>query len=316
MKKIKSQFQLSEELKKEAISQGFNPVGIACLPSSERIKLRTAALQRWLNKGYQADMKWMSAPRRQNIESLLEGVNSVLSVGLNYYVNKEREPFALSIARYAWGQDYHKIITRRLKRVGNWLKKERPNCQWKICVDSSALMDKVWAEEAGIGWIGKNSNLINKKYGSWFVIGHLLCTEKLIADKPYESLCGKCEKCIKACPTNAITEPFVVNSNLCLAYHTIENRNANLPKEISSSLGTWIAGCDICQEECPWNQKELPSSSDPEVQPQKRVLSLTQKQAIAWSESKWKKQLQGSALKRIKPWMWKRNAESIKNVIS
>ena len=316
MRRIRTQFELSKKLKKEAIKQGFDLVGIASVPGSERIQLRTRALQRWLKQGYQAEMKWMSAPRRQEIDTLLEGVNSVLSVGLNYYVKKERKPFALSIARYAWGQDYHKVIEKRLKRIGNWLEQERPNCKWKVCVDSSAFMDKVWAEEAGIGWIGKNSNLINKKYGSWIVIGSLLCTEKLIADQPSKPLCGQCQECIEVCPTNAITEPFVINSNLCLAYHTIENRNTKLPKEISSSLGTWIAGCDICQDKCPWNQQDIPNSCDPDMQPKEWILSLTKQQALSWSDQQWKNQLKGSALKRIKPWMWRRNAESIEHDIS
>jgi len=313
--KLKTKVQLSEELKKKAKKEGFDLVGIASIPGSDRIKLRTAALQRWLNAGHQSDMQWMAAPRRQKIESLLEGVSSVLSVGLNYYVNKNKKPDAVSIARYAWGQDYHKVISQRLRRVGKWLKEERPDCHWKICVDSGPLLEKAWAEEAGLGWIGKHSNLINQHYGSWIVLGHLLCTEQLIPDKPAKPLCGKCQTCIKTCPTKAITEPFVINSNLCLAYHTIENRATELPKEITSSLGSWIAGCDICQEVCPWNQIELPNSEDPEMQPRDWVLRLTKKEALNWNDNTWSESLRGSALKRIKPWMWRRNAEAIQSEI-
>ena len=307
----KNQTQLSQELKKEAKQQGFDPVGITRIPGSERIQLRTASLQRWLNAGHQAEMKWMAAPRRQKAESLLEGVTSLLSVGLNYYVEATKAPEALSIARYAWGRDYHKVVEQRLKRLGKWLENERPNCKWKVCVDSAPLLDKAWAEEAGLGWIGKHSNLINKEYGSWIVLGHLLCTEPLVPDKPAQPLCGKCQDCIKACPTNAITEPFVINSNLCLAYHTIENRALKLPNEISSELNTWIAGCDICQEVCPWNHKKVKSTKDPEMQPKDWVLKLTKKKALSWSDQTWKTQLKGSALKRIKPWMWRRNAKAI-----
>ena len=307
------QKQLSENLKNEAKKQGFNPVGITRVPGSERIKLRTAALQRWLKAGYQAEMSWMEAPRRQKIEEMLDGVTSVLSVGLNYYINKNKEPNALSIARYAWGKDYHKVIEKRLKRVGRWLEKEKPSCRWKICVDSAPFLDKVWAEEAGLGWIGKHSNLINKDYGSWIVLGHLLCTEPLEPDKPSKPLCGKCQMCIDACPTKAISEPFTINSNLCIAYHTIENRKEILPEKITSSIGSWIAGCDICQEICPWNQKRIDSSQDPEMQPKAWILELTKKQALSWSDEKWHQVLSGSALKRIKPWMWRRNAKAIQN---
>jgi len=313
--RIQSQYQLSKELKIEAKKEGFDLVGIAQIPGSERIKLRTASLQRWLKAGHQAEMKWMAAPRRQKVESLLEGTISILSVGLNYYIKEKKRPEALSIARYAWGMDYHKVITKRLNKVGTWLQKERPESQWKVCVDSAPLLDKAWAEEAGLGWIGKHSNLINQKYGSWIVLGHLLSTEPLIADKPAKSVCGRCQVCIDACPTNAITEPFVINSNLCLAYHTIENRDSKLPKEITSSLGNWVAGCDICQEVCPYNQKEIPSSEDPEMQPKDWVLRLTKKQVLSWSNSQWSQYLRGSALKRIKPWMWRRNAKAIQSDI-
>ena len=316
LNQIKNLTELSQALKREAKKQGFDPVGISRIPGSERIQLRTAALQRWLEVGHQADMKWMAAPRRQQIESLLEGVTSVLSVGLNYYIKTKKEPKALSIARYGWGRDYHKVVKQRLKKLGRWLENERPNCQWKICIDSSPLLDKVWAEEAGLGWIGKHSNLINKDYGSWIVLGHLLCTEPLLADDPSKPLCGKCQTCITACPTKAITEPFVINSNLCLAYHTIENRSSELPKNISESLGTWVAGCDICQDVCPWNQRKLTSSQDPEMQPKNWMLKLTKKQALSWSDEEWKKKLQGSALKRIKPWMWRRNTKAIQTELS
>ncbi len=303
--------QLSKKLKQKALDQGFNPVGIARVPGSPRIQLRTAALERWLNSGHHADMNWMAASRRKDIQTLLEGIQSILVVGINYYVNTEKADGALSIARYAWGRDYHKVVTQRLKKVGRWLEEQRPGCRWKVCVDTSPLLDKAWAEEAGLGWIGKHSNLINSTKGSWMVLGHLLCTEPLQADKPAISLCGKCQKCMDACPTAAITEPFVVNARLCLAYHTIENRNPQLPNEITQSIGNWIAGCDICQNVCPWNQKNLQSTKDKEMLPKDWILSLTNQQALSWSDKTWNEKLKGSALKRIKPWMWRRNAKAI-----
>ena len=311
MKTNSDQNQLSRELKEEALRQGFNPVGIAKVPGSERLQMRTAALQRWLQEGNQADMEWMASPRRNKVENLLEGVNSILAVGLNYYVKQNRSENSLSIARYAWGRDYHRVVNQRLRRIGRWLSHKRPNCEWKVCVDTAPLLDKAWAEEAGLGWIGKHSNLINKNNGSWMVLGHILCTEPLSPDKPATPLCGKCEACIEACPTNAISEPFVVNAQHCLAYHTIENRNPELPRSISASLGKWVAGCDICQDICPWNHKEIPTSTDPDMQPQKWILELTENEALSWSDNNWSEKLRGSALKRIKPWMWRRNAKAI-----
>ena len=313
MKRIESQAELSRNLKKEALKAGFSLVGIASVPGSSRLQLRTKALQRWLQAGNQADMEWMEAKKRENVENLLNGVSSLLSVGLNYYVDIKRKPQTLSIARYAWGNDYHKVIKKRLKKIGLWLQEQRPQCKWKACVDSTPLLDKAWAEEAGIGWIGKNSNIINSSKGSWIVIGHLLCTEDLIPDKPAKSLCGQCNKCMQACPTKAITEPFVVDSRLCLAYHTIENRNESIPDEIINSIGKWVAGCDICQDVCPWNQKNIPSTTDPDLMPKQWILNLTKEEALEWSDEKWKEKLKGTSLNRIKPWMWRRNAKATKN---
>ncbi len=310
MEQIEEKIKLSEKLKRKAFEEGFDAVGIAKVPGSSRIKLRSEALERWLEAGHQAKMGWMNAKRRKNIETLLDGVQSVLAVGLNYFVDIETKPRDLLIARYAWGKDYHKLIEKKLKNVAKFLEKEKPNSKWKICVDSSPLLDKAWAEEAGIGWIGKNSNLINSKIGSWMVLGHLLSSETLIPDEPAKSLCAVCEKCIEACPTKAIEEPFVVNSNNCLAYHTIENRAKVIPEEMSKKMGNWIAGCDICQDVCPWNQKKIPSSTESELQPSEWILNLNKKEALEWTDIEWKEKLSGSALKRIKPWMWRRNINS------
>jgi len=311
LKIIEEQNELSQKLKEIAINEGFNPVGIAKVPGSSRIKLRTASLERWLEAGYQGNMNWMKASRRKNIETLLDGVKSVLAVGLNYYVDIDQQKNSFRIGRFAWGIDYHKTIKKRLKKIGLWLESQRPESKWRVCVDSSSLLEKAWAEEAGLGWIGKHTNLINPKQGSWMVLGYLLSTEQLTADSPAKSLCGKCKKCIEACPTKAITEPFVIDARLCLPYHTMENRDPKLPEKITSSMGKWIAGCDICQEKCPWNHKQIPSSNDPDVQPKKWILNLTNDQIMNWKENEWNENLRDSTLKRIKPWMWKRNAEAI-----
>ena len=310
---LKNSIALTKKIKEKAFAEGFDAVGIAKVPGSSRIKLRTSSLERWLEAGHHAKMEWMKNSKRKKIENMLQGVQSVLAVGLNYYVETETKPKDISIARYGWGNDYHKIIEKKLKKIAKFLETERPNSKWKICVDTSAFMDKAWAEEAGIGWIGKHSNIINPKIGSWMFLGHLLSTEVLEPDKPSKPICGECEKCIDACPTSAIEEPFIINSNKCLAYHTLENRDEKLPKNIISKMGNWIAGCDICQEVCPWNHKNIPITSEPDLQPSKWILNITKKDALSWSDSKWKENLNQSALKRIKPWMWRRNINSIPN---
>ena len=245
----------------------------------------------------------MQDPRRQAIEQLLPGVQSGLAVALNYYVDQQQTAGTPKIARYGWGRDYHRVIDQRLRRLGRWLDEQQPGCRWRACVDSAPLLDKAWAEEAGLGWIGKNGNLISTSHGSWLLLGHLLTTISLEANQPARSLCGHCQRCLPACPTAAITEPFVVDSRRCIAFHSIENRDQQLPLPLHG----WVAGCDVCQEVCPWNQHHAQSSADPAVQPREWILNSTANEMASWSDDTWSERLRASALRRIKPWMWRRN---------
>ena len=246
--------------------------------------------------------------RRKNIETLLVDAKSVLTVGYSYLSEKNQKNPILKIGKFGQGSDYHKEITKKLKKIGSWLKNKVPDCEFKLCVDTSPLLEKAWAEEAGLGWIGKNSNLINKQYGSWLTLGFIVLNKELSPDNPSDSLCGKCEKCIDYCPTNAIAEPFVINSELCIAYHTIENRDLSLPENITENLNGWIAGCDICQDVCPWNQS-VPKNNTPDVEPKEWINKLD-KSSLTWSDEEWKKKIKGTTLNRIKPWMWKRNIKA------
>ena len=299
--------ELADTLKQQARQLGFAAVGIASAAGSERLHLRTAALERWLTAGHQADMAWMADPRRRAVEALLPGVRSVVAVGLPYWVDAERAAGSLKVARYGWGRDYHRVIDGRLRALGRWLEVQLPGVGWRACVDSSPLLDKAWAEEAGLGWIGKHSNLISREHGSWLLIGHLLTTAVLPADPPAVPACGACSACLEACPTNAITEPFVVDARRCIAFHTIENRNPELPAAIAGALEGWVAGCYICHDVCPWNHRALKGSSDPDMQPRPWWLDLHAEEALAWSDAEWDEKLRASALRRIKPAMWRRN---------
>jgi|TARA_B100000085_G_scaffold49321_1_gene42611 epoxyqueuosine reductase len=299
--------EISNRLKEKAISEGFTIAGIASIPGSSRIKLRTNALERWLSNNHHADMKWMEAERRKNIDSLLEDAKSVLSVGFNYISSHKSNNF-FKVGKFSQGEDYHKIIYKKLKNIGKWINLTIPDCKWKICVDTSPLLEKAWAEEAGIGWIGKNSNLINKKNGSWFTLGFMILTKNLIPDKPHQSLCGKCDICIESCPTKAIVEPFVIKSDLCIAYHTIESKEKTIPKNIKKNLDGWVAGCDICQDVCPWNKK-VPYNDDSETKPKEWIMNLNV-DSLNWDDKTWTEHLKGTTLKRIKPWMWRRNIKA------
>ena len=301
--------EISKKLKEKAIDEGFTISGIASIPGSSRIKLRTNALERWLANNYHGEMKWMEAERRKDISSLLEGAKSVLSVGFTYInsQNKKKDK-KLKVAKFGQGEDYHKVIYKKLKNIGRWINLEMPDCKWKICVDTSPLLEKAWAEESGLGWIGKNSNLINQKRGSWFTLGFIILTKDLVPDKPHQSLCGKCDKCIEHCPTAAIVEPFVIQSDLCIAYHTIESKEKTIPKKIKENLNGWIAGCDICQDVCPWN-KSVPFNNSIETNPKEWIKNIDI-ESLNWDDKTWEKNLKGSTLKRIKPWMWKRNIKA------
>jgi epoxyqueuosine reductase len=298
---------LAAAIKAEARRLGFDPVGIAAVPGGERLPLRTAALDRWLAAGHQADMAWMADPRRRDVGQLLEGVRSLVAVGLNYHVPAERAPGSLKVARYGWGRDYHRVIDGRLRALGRWLESQVPGVRWRACVDSAPLLDKAWAEEAGLGWIGKHGNLIHPKRGSWLLLGHLLTDLALPADAPAKPACGACTACLDACPTAAIVEPFVVDARRCIAFHTIENREPELPPAIAGALQGWVAGCDICQEVCPWNRRPGPLNTDPDLQPRPWWLNLQASEALSWSDAEWDEKLRASALRRIKPAMWRRN---------
>ncbi len=314
MKKgLQNQKKISSRLKERAISEGFAVSGIASIPGSSRLKLRTNALERWLANNYHSEMKWMETEKRKNIDSLLKGAKSVLTVGFNYLSINHKEKKDFKIGKFAQGEDYHKVIYKKLKNLGKWINNEIPDCKWKICVDTSPLLEKAWAEEAGLGWIGKNSNLINRCYGSWLTLGFMILTKDFEPNKPSDSLCGKCEKCIEKCPTKAITEPFVIDSDKCIAYHTIENRNHTFPEHIEKNLNGWIAGCDICQDVCPWNES-VPVNQSKEAAPKAWIKNLDIK-SLEWEEKTWKEYLKKSTLKRIKPWMWNRNIKAVQKSI-
>ncbi len=301
--------EISKRLKKRAINEGFTLSGIASIPGSSRLRLRTNALERWLSNNHHGEMKWMEAERRKNAGSLLEGARSVLSVGFSYLHSQSKNNEKLfKVGKFSLGEDYHKVIYKKLKNIGKWINLEIPDCKWKICVDTSPLLEKAWAEESGLGWIGKNSNLISTKNGSWLSLGFMILTKDLIPDKPHESLCGKCDKCIDHCPTNAIVEPFVIKSDLCIAYHTIESREKKFPSKIEKNLNGWVAGCDICQDVCPWN-RTVPYNNTCENTPKEWIKHLNI-ESLSWDDKTWEENLKGSTLKRIKPWMWRRNIEA------
>jgi epoxyqueuosine reductase len=247
-------------VKDRAREIGFTHVGIA---RAETLTQEGIHLDEWLHRGYHASMGWMerTSEKRKKPHSILPSARSVICCAVNYYhpSHHSEEHGIGKISRYAWGDDYHDIVLAMLETLENSLKDKFPGTETKSSVDSGPVMDKAWAVRAGIGWLGKHTNVITRDYGSWIFIGEIITSLELQPDTPVGDFCGSCTKCIEACPTRAIVNPYVVDSSKCLSYLTIEHRG-EIGSDFDGAMNGWIFGCDICQDVCPWNEKySLPS---------------------------------------------------------
>ena len=295
-------------VKAKAKELGFHEVGIAAVADLEATEIQK--LRDWLKMGYHADMEWMKNPRRENISLVMPEVITLVSVALNYYTSHTRpqgDEYG-KISRYGWGRDYHRVMDKKLKELASWLESLGTDIKARYYADTGPIQDKLWAQKAGIGWIAKNGNVITRKYGSWVFLGEVLTNLELEKDQPSTQHCGTCTRCLQACPTGAITEPFVVDANRCIAYHTIENRAKELPAEIKPHLQGWVAGCDICQDVCPWNQRFAQVTDVTDFQPYPENLHPKLVELAQISDEEWDKRFTASALRRIKPEMLRRNA--------
>jgi epoxyqueuosine reductase len=300
------------QVKQEAHRLGFHRVGIAAVDDEADQARHTARLQQWLAQGYHAEMAWMANPKRANIRNYWPEVAAVIAVALNYYTPHPHsdDPAIGKISRYGWGRDYHRILQRRLKALSRWLESQGEGIKTRYAVDTAPIQDKVWAERAGLGWIGKHSNVITRDYGSWVFLGEVLINVPLSPDAPHSNHCGTCTRCLDACPTGAIAAPYVVDANRCIAYHTIENRAATLPDHVAPHLDGWVAGCDICQDVCPWNQRFAQTTDVAEFHPYPDNLAPDLPSLAHLSEADWQQRFPASALRRIKPTQWQRNARA------
>ena len=291
--------KLSQSIKMKADELGFQKVGITKVEFSSENKLN---LDQWISKGFHASMQWIENRKeeRANIFNYFPDAVSLISVGMNYFSGNTQDDLKskFKFSNYAWGEDYHSLIKDRLQILLKWIKNTSEEIEGVACVDTSPIMEKSWAQKAGLGWQGKHTNLISRDYGSWLFLGEIILNIPLDYDKPFiEDLCGSCTACIDACPTNAITS-YQLDSNKCISYRTIEHRGEF--DENENNLDGWIYGCDICQEVCPWNEKFSKISPEKSFFPKTEILDWSEKKWMDLDDATFKKLFKGSAVKRTK----------------
>lgn len=293
--------QLTEQIRAFALQLGFNACGFAKagpLPSEAR------RLEEWLKQERNAGMQWMENhfDKRTNPTLLVPGAKTVVSVLSSYHHpihNKQKEiRHKPLVAKYAQGRDYHKVVKKKLQQLFDFTAELLGGIEGRVFVDSAPVMDKVWAQRAGLGWIGKNSNLLNKDIGSYFFIGEMIISAELNYDAPVTDHCGQCTRCIDACPTNAIYEPYRVDATKCISYLTIEHKG-EIDADLHENMQNWIFGCDICQDVCPWNSKALTAVFE-DLHPRASILEKDLDDWLHLDEAKFETDFVGSPLKRTK----------------
>ena len=300
-------------IKTEAKNLGFMFCGIA---KAEFLEQEAPRLEDWLKKGMHGEMQYMENhfDKRLDPRLLVDGAKSVISLGLNYYTdNDQQDPLAPKISRYAYGADYHHVIKDKLKQLLNTINEKVGEVGGRAFVDSAPVLDRAWAKKAGMGWIGKNGNLINKKAGSFFFLAELIIDLELEYDiEPTADHCGSCTRCVDACPTDAIVGPYIVDGSRCISYLTIELKN-EIPAEFKGKMDNWMFGCDICQDVCPWNKFSV-LHNEPSFTPHTELLCMKQTDWEDITHETFQKVFKNSAVKRTKFDGLKRNIEFLRSV--
>jgi epoxyqueuosine reductase len=304
----------TERLKQYAKDSGFSLVGIAEAVPLEQESVRFAE---WLRLGYHAGLGYMerNAEKRRDVGEILPGTRSVVVLAQNYYTPHQHSLIEGDgkISRYAWGDDYHDVVPPKLTLVADEIKRLQPNSQTKVYTDTGAILEKQWAVRAGIGWQGKHSNVISRDIGSWFFIGIVLTTAEFLYDSPMQDFCGSCTACMTHCPTEAIVQPYIVDARKCIPYWTIETKpDVEFPPEVAQNLDTWLFGCDTCQDVCPWNRFQEPSSEE-HFQPRNGETALHLASVQDMTQEAFSERFRKSPIKRSKMAGLKRNAEVLQN---
>lgn len=296
-------------IKTEAKRLGFLSCGIS---KAEFLEEEAPRLEKWLQEGRHGEMLYMENyfDKRLDPTKLVDGARSVISLLLNYYPEVKQDEGSYKISKYAYGQDYHHVIKSKLRQLYEFINDEIGEVNGRAFVDSAPVLDKAWAAKSGLGWIGKHSNLLTQQLGSFYFIAELIVDLELEYDHPVTDHCGTCTACMDACPTDAITEPYMVDGSKCISYFTIELKN-EIPGDVKGQFEDWIFGCDICQDVCPWNRFSRPHR-EPLFHPHPELLSMTKKDWEDITEEVFKKVFKRSAVKRTGFSGLKRNVEFLK----
>lgn len=299
----------SSLIKSEAKRLGFLSCGIS---KAEFLEKEAPRLENWLNQNHHGEMSYMENhfDMRLNPTLLVPDAKSVVSLLLNYFPSEIQNPDSYKISKYAYGQDYHFVIKEKLKELMHFIQTEIGEVSGRVFVDSAPVLDKAWAAKSGLGWIGKHSNLLTQKVGSFYFIAELIIDLDLQYDYATTDHCGTCTACIDACPTEAIVTPYIVDGSKCISYFTIELKD-NLPKEMKGKFDDWAFGCDICQDVCPWNKFSKPHN-EPLFNPNLEILSYSKKDWQEMTDDVFKKVFKNSAVKRTKFEGLKRNISFLK----
>lgn len=289
---------------------GFELVGFA---RADKLVNETNRLKDWIEKGFQSKMDYMerNLDKREDVSLILPGAKSVISLAMNYYMHGEysNDKNFGKVSRYAWGRDYHFVIWEKLADMISELQIINSKFEAKSYVDTGPLMDKAWSVKAGIGWLGKHSNIISKEYGSWFFIANIITNFEFDYNEPIPDFCGTCTACIDACPTNAIVDNYVVDSNRCISYLTIENKK-EIPGEFKGQFENWLFGCDTCQDVCPWNNKFSFEHDKEDFKPVENI-ELNLKGVDGLNNNQFKNRFHVSPISRARVKGLKRNAAFI-----
>ncbi len=289
--------KLTNQVKALAAENGFSYCGIS---KSGFLEEEAPLFEKWLKNNYHGKMHYMENyfDKRLDTTKLVEGSKSVISLLYNYYNPvKQEDETAPKIAMYALGNDYHDVIKEKLKQLTAEISFLTGDFSFRVFVDSAPVLDKAWAKKSGLGWMGKNTNIINKNSGSYFFIAEIICDLELDYDSPIKDFCGTCTACLDACPTNAIVQPYVVDGSKCISYFTIELKDEIIPTEMKGKFDNWIFGCDICQDVCPWNRFSK-KHNEHLFEPKPEVLNMKKNDWENLSEEAFNKIFSKSAVKR------------------